>query len=40
MKLLLEGSAPMLVVAFWMGGLAALGSYWVPHQPRPRLAPA
>jgi hypothetical protein len=40
MKLLLEGSVPMLVGAFWMGGLAALGSYWVTHQPRSRLAPA
>lgn len=35
MKLLLEGFVLMLVVAFWMGSLAALGNYSVTHQPRP-----
>ena len=35
MKLLLEGCVLTLVVAFWVGGLEALGDYWVAHQPRP-----
>ena len=35
MKLLLEGFVLTLVVAFWVGGLAALGGYSVAHQPRP-----
>jgi hypothetical protein len=35
MKLLLEGCVLTLVVAFWVGGLAALGNYSVTHQPRP-----
>jgi hypothetical protein len=34
MKLLLEGCVLTLVVAFWVGGLAALSDYWVAHQPR------
>jgi hypothetical protein len=33
--LLLEGCVLTLVVAFWVGGLAALSDYWVAHQPQP-----
>jgi hypothetical protein len=40
MKLLLEGCVLTLVVALWVGGLAALGGYLVTHQPRPRRAAA
>ncbi len=35
MKLLLEGCVLTLVAAFWVGGLEALGGYWVAHQPQP-----
>ena len=35
MKLLGEGCVLMLVVAFWVGGLEALGGYSVTHLPRP-----
>ncbi len=38
MKLLLEGFVLTLVVALWVGGLAALGGYSVAHQPRPTTA--
>jgi hypothetical protein len=38
MKLLLEGCVLTLVVALWVGGLAALGGYSVAHQPRPTTA--
>jgi hypothetical protein len=34
MKLLLEGFVLTLVVAFWVGGLEALGGYSMAHQPR------
>lgn len=35
MKLLLEGCVLTVVVALWVGGLAALGGYSVTHLPRP-----
>jgi hypothetical protein len=35
MKLLLEGCVLTLVAAFWVGGLEALGGYWVAQQPQP-----
>jgi hypothetical protein len=38
MKLLVEGCVLTLVVALWVGGLAALGSYSVTHLPRPTTA--
>jgi len=38
MKLLVEGFVLTVVVALWVGGLAALGGYSVAHQPRPTTA--